>query len=192
MQPTLSLHYILKLKHQSSTYQFLDGVWSEVSLYHEDDLRWFLNTDETHHTFSTASKKGGSTTQSYANNSFPRSGEPVIENSRHTTGVYTTNAAGEVLPPLYIFDSKAQDKLNYKIELRVSDGLPTVTCRYGLDREINIWFVCGSPEEGIHGHESMDAVQQRYNHALLSKHCKQSGPLPHHQENLERTSDYED
>ena len=105
-----------------------------MSLYHQDDLRWFLNTDETHHTFSTASKKGGSTTQSYANNSFPFSGEPVIKNSRHTTGVYTTNAAGEVLPPLYIFDSKAQDEKNYKIDLRACDGLPTVTGKYGLDK----------------------------------------------------------
>ena len=115
-------------------HSFPGGVWSEVSLYHPDDLRWFLNTDETHHTFSTASKKGGSTTQSWANVSFQRPGQPVVESARHTTGVYTTNAAGEVLPPMYIFDSKAKDEENFTIDLRACDGLPSVTGYYGTGK----------------------------------------------------------
>ena len=91
-------------------HSFLGGIWLEVLLYHDDDLRWFLNTYETHHTFSTTIKKGGSNTQSWANVSFQRPGQPVAKSTQHTTGVYTTNTAGEFLPPMYIFDLVAKDE----------------------------------------------------------------------------------
>ena len=85
---------------------------SEVSLFHPDDARYFLNTGDTQHQFSSANRKGGLQTNSWGNNSFPRSGERVTESSRHTTGVYTVNLSGEVLPPLYILDTKAKDPQN--------------------------------------------------------------------------------
>ncbi len=110
----------------------LDGIASEVSLYHEDDARYFLNTDETQHKFSTAGNKGGSTTQRWHNPSFPCSGDRTTESSRHTTGVYTVNLAGEVLPPLYIMDSKAKEQENFKIDPRICIGLPEVVGMYGL------------------------------------------------------------
>ena len=129
------LHVQLIVPRHSNMIMFAqlvtDGVWSKVYLYHPDDLRWFLNCDETHHTFSTASKKGGSTTQAWGNSSFPRYGESVVESSRHTTGLYTTNAAGEALPPLYIFDSKSQKEENFTIDVQAVDGLPKVSGCYG-------------------------------------------------------------
>ena len=54
--------------------------------------------DETHDTYSTANKKGGYITQCWENTSSTRLCEPAVKNSRHTTGVYTTNATGVVLP----------------------------------------------------------------------------------------------
>ena len=111
-----------------------DGVWSEVSLYHPEDARYFLNCDETQHPFTTAGNKGGSTTTRYSNPSFPRSGERGIENSRHTSGLYTVNLFGEVLPPLYIFDSKAKEEANFTVDSRNAVGLPEVTGIYGLYR----------------------------------------------------------
>jgi len=49
---------------------------------------------------STKGNKGGSKRRRYANNSFPRSGERVVETSSHTTGLYGYTLAGEPLPPL--------------------------------------------------------------------------------------------
>ena len=110
-----------------------DGVASEVSLHHSADARRFLNTDETHHKFSNESEKGGTRARRYANPSFSRSGDRIIKNSRHTTGCYTTTAAGEALPPLFILDSSAKFEENYKIDPRICIGLPCVTlmCELG-------------------------------------------------------------
>lgn len=44
---------------------------------------------------------------------------------------YGTNAYGEALPPLYIFDSKAKYPKNYRIAPRVGQGLLQVTGKYG-------------------------------------------------------------
>jgi len=81
-------------------FPFSDGVMLEISLVHEGDINWFITQDETHHQYDTVGHKGGSTATRWANNSFPRSGEHVIENSTHTTGVYGYTFAGEPLPPL--------------------------------------------------------------------------------------------
>ena len=110
---------------------------SEVSLYHPDDARFFLNTDETQHRFSNAGNKGGSTARTWTNSSFPRSGERTIESSRHTSGVYTTNLFGETLPPLYIIDSKAKNQENFKVDPRICLGLPEVIGRYGFGKQYN-------------------------------------------------------
>ena len=47
--------------------------------------------------------------------------------SRHTTGVYTLNAGGEVLPPLFIFDSSAQNSSNFQVQTSWCDDLPKVS-----------------------------------------------------------------
>ena len=92
----------------------------------------FFNTDETHHRFSTARNKGGLPTISYANVSFPWLDEHVVKRLRHTTGCYTTNLAGEVLPLLYIFDSKAKKDVNFTVDSWMCIGLPKVLGVYGL------------------------------------------------------------
>ena len=105
-----------------------------MSLYHPNDARYFVNTGKTQHRFSTENKKGGSTTQWYGSSSFPRSVDPVVESLCRTTGVYSTNTAGGVITPLYIFDYSAQDKYNFKVDVRCCDDFPTVTGKYGLFR----------------------------------------------------------
>ena len=71
-----------------------------MSLIHEDDVNWFLTTDETLHLFSTVGTKSGATAGRYTNPSFPRSGEQCIESSFHTTGVNGTTLQGQPLPPM--------------------------------------------------------------------------------------------
>ena len=104
-----------------------------MSLYHPDDARWFLNCDETQHKLSNAPNKGGPTTNTWVNNSFPRSGERITESSPHITGMYTVNLAGEPLPPLFIFDTAAKNEENYSVDIDSIEGLPTVTGKYGFD-----------------------------------------------------------
>ena len=111
-----------------------DGVYSEVSLHHPDDIYWFTSCDETHHVFSNETDKGGSRSRRWINPSFARSGDRGVKGHLHTTGVYTTNLAGEALPPLYIFESKAKNEENFSIPSDVCIGLPTVRGKYGTDK----------------------------------------------------------
>jgi len=90
----------------------------------------FIN--ETQHKFSMARNKGGSTTISYVNVSFPRSGERVVKSLRHTTGCYNVNLAGEVLPSLYIFDGKAKEEDKFSVDPSIGIGLPEVEGVFGL------------------------------------------------------------
>ena len=113
---------------------FPDGVWSEMSLYHTDDVRYFVNTDKIQHRLSPENKKSGSNTQLYGISSFSCSEEHVVEISRHTTGVYSTNTEREVLPLLYIFNLSAQDEDNFKCYLCWCNFLTTFTGKYGLFR----------------------------------------------------------
>ena len=110
-----------------------DGVWSEISLIHPDDVHWFLTMDETHHAFTTKGNKGGSTRIRYANTSFPRTGERVVDNAYHTTGVYGFTLGGEPLPPLYILSTSSVNAENYRLDPRVCEGLPMVSAKYGQD-----------------------------------------------------------
>ena len=109
------------------------GVESECSLIHPDDVNWFMTMDETRHQFSSKGNKGGQTQLRYASASFPRVGDRIIENASHTTGVYGFNLRGDPLPPLYIFNTSSKNELNYKVDPRVSGGLPIVCGRYGQD-----------------------------------------------------------
>lgn len=110
-----------------------DGIQSEVSLVHPDDVDWFLTMDETHHAFTTKGNKGGSTRIRYANASFPRTGERIVENAYHTTGVYGFTLRGEALPPLYILSTSASNEDNYRIDTTICEGLPIVTAKYAQD-----------------------------------------------------------
>jgi len=114
---------------------------SDISLIHPDDANWFITLDETHHAFSTKGNKGGSTEVRFTNPCFPRSGDRVIENSHHTTGVYGYTLAGEVLPPLYILSTGSKNEANYKFDPAVCRGLPMVTAKYAGDK-VKAWPSC--------------------------------------------------
>ena len=110
---------------------------SEVSLVHPDDVDWFLTLDETHHALSTVGNRGGSTTVRYANPSYPRSGERVVETGGHISGVYAFTLRGEPLPPLYILSTAAKSEENMRYRTDICKGLPTVEARYAQDTTFN-------------------------------------------------------
>ena len=113
--------------------EFTDGVMSSISMIHPDDIDWFVTMDETHHAFSSKGNKGGSTKQRYANASFPRTGERIIENAYHTTGVYGFTLRGEPLPPLYILSTSSKLEENFAYDPLIGDGLPIVMAKYAQD-----------------------------------------------------------
>ena len=57
--------------------------------------------------------------------------ERSTRGSRHTTGIYGSSAAGEVMPPLYCFNSSATNEENYQVQPDLVEGLPRVRGRYG-------------------------------------------------------------
>ena len=124
----------------------IDGVASEISLIHPDDINWFVTMDETHHEFSTEGHKGGSTAIQYSTSSFHRSGEQCITSTTHTTGVYGTSCGGEALPPLYILSLMAQDEENYWIDPTICKRLPIVVAKYAgnLAKQHPSFVVVGS------------------------------------------------
>ena len=108
-----------------------DGTKSEVTLYHPEEIICFLNMDDTQHSLSTKGRKGA---MKYHNPRFNQPGDRGVDSSRHITWCYTTNLL-EVIPPLYIFDSKAENSGNFKIEPYWVEGFPTVTGKFGLENK---------------------------------------------------------
>lgn len=53
---------------------------------------------------------------SYTDPILPRSGETNTRGSRHTTAVYVSTAAYEMLHPLFIFETDATNLENYKVK----------------------------------------------------------------------------
>ena len=106
------------------------GLVSEVRFL-KDAERRIINMHETHHDLSITGDKGGSRAVSYHNPSLPRGANRTVKSARHVTGAYATNAAGEALPPFYIFDSSAKSEENFRVRVSWLTGLPTVTGRFG-------------------------------------------------------------
>ena len=102
--------------------------------------------DETHQKLENEGKKGGSTTTCYTNPTFSRARDRVTKSSHHTTGVYATNLL-EVLPPLYIFNTKSKNENNYKIDPLWCRGLPKVSGKFGRCKK-ELWnsFVACRPK----------------------------------------------
>jgi hypothetical protein len=106
------------------------GLLSEVR-FKPDVTRRIINMDETHHDLSITGDKGGSRSVSYHNPSLQRGANRGVKSARHVTGAYATTAAGETLPPFYIFDSSAKLEGNFRVKVDWLVGLPTVSGRYG-------------------------------------------------------------
>ena len=104
---------------------------SELDFRSDEVRRRIINMDETHHDLSLTGDKGGSRSLVYNNPNLQRGYKKTVKPGRHVTGVYATNASGEALPPLYIFDSGAKIEANYRIKLSWLEGLPVVTGRFG-------------------------------------------------------------
>jgi hypothetical protein len=110
--------------------------------------RSIINMDETHHNLSITGDKGGSCSVTYHNPLLQRGANRGVKSARHVTGAYATTAAGEVLPPFYIFDSSAKSEENFRVRVEWLAGLPTVSGRFG----------CPTFQEDLH---SFYAVQPR-------------------------------
>ena len=112
------------------------ALMSEVDFRSDDVRRRIINMDETHHDLSITGDKGGSRALVYSNPKRQRGYKKTVKAGRHVTGVYATNAAGEALPPLYIFDSGAKIESNFRVKLSWLHGLPTITGRFGCPSTI--------------------------------------------------------
>jgi hypothetical protein len=82
--------------------------------------------DLTHHDLSITGEKIGPQAVTYFNPAFQRGATRSVQSSRHVTGAYATNSAGEVLPPFYIFDSSAKCDANFRVKVEWLVGLPKV------------------------------------------------------------------
>jgi len=104
---------------------------SELDFRSDDVRRRIVNMDETHHDLSITGDRSGPRAVTYHNKNLQRGSKRGVKSTRHVTGVYATNAAGESLPPMYIYDSSAQNEVNYQVQLQWLEGLPSVSGRYG-------------------------------------------------------------
>jgi hypothetical protein len=95
--------------------------------------RRIINMDETHHDSSITGDKGGSRSVTYHNPLLQRGANRGVKSARHVTGAYATTAAGEVLPPFYIFDSSSKSEENFRVRVEWLAALPIVIV--GLDAQ---------------------------------------------------------
>jgi hypothetical protein len=107
------------------------GAMVSEDLFREDTERRIINMDETHHDLSITGDRGGPRAVSYHNPAFQRGAARGVKSARNVTGAYPTNAAGEALPPFYIFDSSAKLWENFRVKVEWIEGLPLVTGRFG-------------------------------------------------------------
>ena len=104
-----------------------DGTLISEVDFRSDEVRCrIVNMDKTHHDLSITGDKSGSRAMSYSNPKFHRGYKKTVKAGRHVTGVYATNAGGEALPPLYIFESGAKIHANFQVKLKWLSGLPLI------------------------------------------------------------------
>jgi len=107
-----------------------DGSNAELTI-HKDCAWRIINFDETYHPFSTQGDRGGSRTNVYSDPNLPSGSSRGIRGARHTTGIYGSTAAGEIMPPVYIFDTSAKNTDNFKVKELWVNNLPKLRGRYG-------------------------------------------------------------
>jgi hypothetical protein len=110
----------------------VDGTLiSELTERSPEVTQRIINMDETHHDLSITGDKSGSRAVTYHDPSLQRGPRRDVKSSRHVTGVYATTAAGEAVPPMYIFDSGAKNEANFRVKLGWVENLPVITGRFG-------------------------------------------------------------
>jgi hypothetical protein len=105
--------------------------------FKKDTERRIINMDDTHHDLSITGDNCGSCALSYHNPAYQRGANRSVKSARHVTGVYATNAAGEALPPMYIFDSCAKTDDNFRVKVEWLEGLPKVEGRFGCPTRVD-------------------------------------------------------
>ena len=71
--------------------------------------RRMFNCDEKQIRMSTELVAGGPSARVYFDQSLGVAGRGSVTNARHTTGMFATTCAGQVLPPHFTFDSSAAE-----------------------------------------------------------------------------------
>ncbi len=104
---------------------------SELDFRSKQVTHRIINMDKTHHDLSITGDKGGSRWVVYHNPNYQRGYKQNVKAGRHVTGVYATNAAGKVLPPMYIFNTGAKLEQNFRVKTKWLKGLPTIKGRFG-------------------------------------------------------------
>ena len=92
-----------------------------------------ISWDETDHPLSRENDNGGSRSTTFTDPNLPRCGGASTRGAHHVTAVHAVMAAYEVIPPMYIFDSKAEKSENYSQKASWVEGLPIVTGKFGCD-----------------------------------------------------------
>ncbi len=113
-----------------------DGKLVSEVCFKSDLQQRIINMDETHHYLAITGDRGGSRAVSYHNPAFQRGAARGVKSGRHVTGAYATNAAGEALPPLYIFDLTAKSEENSCVKMDWLVGLPSITGRFGCPTQV--------------------------------------------------------
>ena len=107
------------------------------------------------HNLAITEDRGGLQAVSYHNPAFQRGAVRGGKKSgQRVTGGFTLNAAGEALPPVYIFDLTAKSEENFRITMDWLVGLPLITGRFGcptLVESDSFFAVClrGSMDEEL-------------------------------------------
>ena len=96
-----------------------------------EEQRRIVNFDETDHPFSTVNDKGVSRSVRWGSPNLTGDTTKGTRGSRHTTGTYGFNAAGEAMPPIYYFDSNTASDDNYQVKPLWVSRLPVVQGKYG-------------------------------------------------------------
>jgi hypothetical protein len=109
--------------------------------------RRIINPDETHTVMSTELEHGGPRANVYHDPKLGAPARPSVTNARHVSAMYSVNAAGEVLPIYFEFDSSAQDE-NFKIHPSWVIGLPRPIGRWGHDKDTELQCACEVSSKG--------------------------------------------
>ena len=92
--------------------------------------------------------------------------------SNHTSGLFSVNCE-ELVPPLIIFDSAAENPENRSLSKRLVKELPLVTCSYGRESVARRCQVASTPKGGTDGVVYLQYAQ----HLTALTECSQAKPL---------------
>ena len=121
------------------TYKVYKG---KKTMYIPKQMRYrIINPDEFNQVMSTELEKGGTRAKAYMDPKLGAACRASVTNQRHTTGMYSTNAAKEVLPGYWEFDSGAaagNDSETLKVNAKWLNKLPKVRGMFGHGKMVTL------------------------------------------------------